>query len=144
MDRPEREEDVYPAIPGTYFERTPKDLRKELQKIRTACPYRVRLETDAAWVRVVVESYDGMQVHYLVWDMRQGTVAGITNLLNLITTNTPGYSRMAGGMVLKYIVPYPGTIQIFDYSGTFAVGTFPVCNPLIRALEDAREILSTL
>ena len=81
-------EEAYPATPGTYFERTPKDLRKELQKIRAACPYRIKLVTDTNYARIEIRSYDDMLVHYLSWPMRPGTVAGVTNLLNLIDTHT--------------------------------------------------------
>ena len=137
----------YPAIEGTFFEQSPKDVRRELAKIIQACPYRVRLETGGGLVRITIESFDVMSLHHLVWPMNRARAASLTGLLDLIDSNTAGDVRMSGGLIIRHVtIPaaFFGTIYILDPTGTVGIGAFANCSQLIQALRDVREILLAL
>lgn len=139
-------EEVYPAVPGTFLEHVPKDVRKELGKFRQACLYRVRLQSLPQAVIITIESYNNGANNYIGWPTLPAYAGSIANLLNLITTMTTGNSTMHSNMILRHLAtpPYLGTIHVYDPTGTFAVGGFAVCGEFVNALRDAYAILSAL
>lgn len=140
------EEEVYPAIPETFLERTPKDVRKELGKFVQSCPYRVRVISCPELVRIVIESYDSMSHHIIGWPPNPANAVSVGALLNFINTGTTGSVRMLGNMILTYQsspVNF-GTFYIYEPNGRLSLAGFTYCPALGRALRDVHAILSAL